>query len=160
MTRPIAAGLLAALATGAFAVAPALAQDEAGGAAPRVEISTMMGDEYGRFLVGANDLPVYMFTGDTRGGAGTEATRACDPRCQEEWPPVVTQGEPSARGEVRTSLLGTIPHFEEDRQVTYDGMPLYYYTGDEGGDRPTGQDKSGFGGEWSLVRPSGERVGG
>jgi predicted lipoprotein with Yx(FWY)xxD motif len=43
-------------------------------------------------------------------------------------------------------------------QVTYGGWPLYYFVQDQGPGEATGQDKHGFGGEWYLVTPAGEKA--
>lgn len=152
------AGILVAAAFAATALVPAT---QAGAADTAVEISTMAGDEHGKYLVGRRNLPVYVFGGDVRGGEDKAARRNCDPACQADWPPVVTEGDPTGRGEVRQELLGTIPHHENARQVTYDGWPLYYYAGGpDGADRPAGHGATGHGGEWHLVRPTGEPVDG
>jgi predicted lipoprotein with Yx(FWY)xxD motif len=43
-------------------------------------------------------------------------------------------------------------------QVTYGGWPMYYFVQDRGPGEAMGrQDKHGFGGEWHLVAPAGEK---
>jgi hypothetical protein len=42
--------------------------------------------------------------------------------------------------------------------VTYDGHPLYYFSGDSGPGTATGQGSDGFGAKWWLVAPSGSDV--
>ena len=100
-----------------------------------------------------------MFTADTRGDGGSAARSSCDPQCQEDWPPVVTEAAPTASGGADESLVGTIPIQANSRHVTYNGWPLYYYTGDEAGAAPAGHDDRSFGGEWYLVAPDGEPIG-
>ena len=40
--------------------------------------------------------------------------------------------------------------------VTYDGWPLYTYAGDVGPGQAAGQDIDLNGGEWYVIRPSGQ----
>ena len=44
------------------------------------------------------------------------------------------------------------------KQVTYDGHPLYYFSGDSGPGTATGQGSDGFGAKWWLVAPTGSDV--
>ena len=74
----------------------------------------------GLVLVEGNGLVVYTFTGDKRGKPGT-----CTGPCAAIWPPV--RGVPVvARGVKLRGKLGRI-----DGQVTYNGWPLYLFTGEK-----------------------------
>ena len=42
--------------------------------------------------------------------------------------------------------------------MTYDGHPLYYYSGDSGAGTASGQGSDSFGAKWWLVAPSGSDV--
>ena len=55
---------------------------------------------YGPMLYDATGQPIYLFTAE-RGDRP-----ACYDACAADWPPVLTRGEPRARGDVRDSLLG------------------------------------------------------
>jgi predicted lipoprotein with Yx(FWY)xxD motif len=90
----------------------------------------------GAVLVEGKGLVVYTFTGDTRGRAGT-----CTGACAAVWPPV--HGVPAvARGADIGGKFGRI-----DGQVTYNGWPLYLFTGE----KPL-QDHAD--GSFKIVRPT------
>jgi hypothetical protein len=42
--------------------------------------------------------------------------------------------------------------------LSYDGHPLYYFSGDSGPGTATGQGSDGFGAKWWLVAPAGSDV--
>ncbi len=74
----------------------------------------------GNVLLEGSDLVVYTFTGDKRGKPGT-----CTGECAAVWPPV--RGIPErARGAKIPGKFGRI-----DGQVTYNGWPLYLFTGEK-----------------------------
>jgi Secreted repeat of unknown function len=50
--------------------------------------------------------------------------------------------------------LGTITRSDGTKQVTYDGHPLYFFSGDSGPGTATGQGSDGFGAKWWLVAPA------
>jgi hypothetical protein len=71
---------------------------------------------------------------------------------------VTTTGSPTASGSAKASDLGTITRADGSKQVTYDGHPLYYFSGDSGPGTATGQGSDGFGANWWLVTPAGSDV--
>jgi predicted lipoprotein with Yx(FWY)xxD motif len=74
----------------------------------------------GDVLVEGSGLVVYTFTGDTRGKPGT-----CTGGCAAVWPPV--HGVPVVASGVKIGgKFGRI-----DGQVTYNGWPLYLFTGEK-----------------------------
>ena len=76
----------------------------------------------GLVLVEGRGLVVYTFTGDTRGKPGT-----CTGPCAAVWPPV--RGIPVlAHGIKIRGKFGRI-----DGQVTFNGWPLYLFTGETSG---------------------------
>lgn len=128
---------------------PAAAQTS-GSAQVTVEDS----DEYGEYLADADGQALYLFTADKQGAA--EST--CYDDCAAAWPPLLTEGEPEAGEQADPALLDTFERQDGARQVTYNGWPLYYYVRDQGAGEATGQDVHGFGGEWYLVSPQGDKV--
>jgi predicted lipoprotein with Yx(FWY)xxD motif len=104
------------------------------------------------FLTDKSGRAVYLWVKDT--GDTSECTGAC----AGAWPPVTTTGAPTASGGAKASDLGTITRSDGSKQVTYDGHPLYYYTGDTGPGTASGQGSDGFGAKWWLVSPSGSDV--
>lgn len=57
-----------------------------------------------------------------------------------------------------TAKLSTTKRKDGSTQVTYNGWPLYYFAKDQTPGEITGQDVEGFGAEWYLVSPDGEKV--
>jgi predicted lipoprotein with Yx(FWY)xxD motif len=55
-------------------------------------------------------------------------------------------------------VLSTTRRRNGTRQVTYDGHPLYYYTGDVTPGAILCQNVDEFGGTWLVVSPSGKPV--
>jgi predicted lipoprotein with Yx(FWY)xxD motif len=103
---------------------------------------------YGPMLHDATGQPIYLFTAE-RGDRP-----ACYDACAADWPPVLTRGEPRARGDVRDSLLGVTRRDDGSRQVTYAGHPLYFYA-HEGKYQVLCHDVLEYGGTWLVVRPDG-----
>ena len=103
---------------------------------------------YGPMLHDATGQPIYLFTAE--GGDRP----ACYDACAADWPPVLTRGEPRARGDVRDSLLGVTRRDDGSRQVSYAGHPLYFYA-HEGKYQVLCHDVLEYGGTWLVVRPDG-----
>jgi hypothetical protein len=82
----------------------------------------------------------------------------CSGACAGAWPPVPATGTVTAGGSAVASDLGTITRSDGTKQVTYDGHPLYYFSGDSGAGMASGQGSDGFGAKWWLVTPSGADV--
>jgi predicted lipoprotein with Yx(FWY)xxD motif len=94
----------------------------------------------GTVLTGANGLTLYRFDPDTA------TTSACTGGCATAWPPVI--GKPVAGTGVTASDLGTITRSDGTIQATYQGHPLYTYSGDTGPGQTSG---NGVGGTWHVV---------
>jgi predicted lipoprotein with Yx(FWY)xxD motif len=93
----------------------------------------------GDVLTGANGLTLYTHAGDNA------TTSTCTDACATAWPPLsVGAGQqPSAAAGVIGSL-GTLTRSDGTIQVTYDGLPLYYWQGDTKPGDVTGDGVSGF----------------
>jgi predicted lipoprotein with Yx(FWY)xxD motif len=103
----------------------------------------------GDVLVDSSGMTVYLFTPDK----GTTST--CYGECEEEWPPVVAAGKPSA-GEGATSAdLGTTKRKDGTVQVTYKGHPLYTFADDKGPGEANGQEDDGV---WFALDEAGSAV--
>jgi predicted lipoprotein with Yx(FWY)xxD motif len=81
----------------------------------------------------------------------------CYGDCAEAWPPVLTEGNPQATGEVNGSLLGTTKRTDGGTQVTYNGHPLYYYAHERPGEVKC-HNVATHGGLWWVVQPNGNRA--
>ncbi|WP_230532807.1 COG4315 family predicted lipoprotein [Microvirga roseola] len=107
---------------------------------------------YGQYLADADGRALYLFEKDTKG------TSNCYDACAEVWPPMITSGPPQTGPAVDQSLVGTIERKDGRTQVTYDGIPLYYYVKDQGPGSVTGQDVHDRFGGWYLVSPQGKKI--
>lgn len=132
-------------ATDAASEAPASA--EASMAADVTVEATAVGDA-GTILVDAETgLTLYLFTMDVKDSGES----ACSGGCLEAWPALtVAAGEtPTGGPGVNPVKLGTITREDNGEiQVTYDGLPLYFFQNDE---EPG--DLNGVYENWETVAP-------
>jgi predicted lipoprotein with Yx(FWY)xxD motif len=124
------------------------AGDDAPGEAGDVTVASASVD-LGEILVDADGLSLYLFEPDEQGPS------TCDDDCEASWPPLVTDGEPTADDGADPDLLSTTERDDGTSQVTYDGWPLYRWAGDEAEGDINGQ---GIQGVWWLVDPTGAPV--
>ena len=118
-------------------------------AAPAVDLMTASSSA-GKIVVDAKGMSLYFFTKDTKGSG----TSACTGGCLTAWPPALTTAAtPSAEGV--TGALGTITTPDGAKQLTLNGLPLYYYAKDKKPGDVTGQ---GVGDAWYLADPAGEMI--
>jgi len=111
-----------------------------GGAAGAAAVSTASG-QLGEHLVGPNGHTLYLFEKDTG------STSTCTGACAAAWPPLVTTGAPTAGGAADADLLGTTKRPDGTMEVTYNGHPLYYFSGDAAPGDTAGQEVDAFGAE-------------
>jgi predicted lipoprotein with Yx(FWY)xxD motif len=139
--------------TGAPAAgAPATGSASTSGAASAgTEITTATASG-ATFLTDGSGHAVYLWVKDT--GDASQ----CSGACAGAWPPVPATGTVTAGGSAVASDLGTITRSDGTKQVTYDGHPLYYFSGDSGSGQASGQGSDGFGAKWWLVSPAGADV--
>jgi predicted lipoprotein with Yx(FWY)xxD motif len=109
-----------------------------------VHIVTVSG--VGKYLVDANGFTLYVFTKDSTGNS------TCYGKCEAAWPPLLTVGAPTAGDGANATLLGTLTRKDGSVQVTFQGLPLYYFAGDQKAGDTKGQ---GVGSVWFIVGPRG-----
>ena len=100
--------------------------------------------EHGVILTDAEGMTLYLFTQDKAGES------VCYGDCAEAWPPLVVDGSPN----IPDGLPGkfdTTERRDGSMQVTYGGMPLYYFVSDTAPGDATGQ---GVNDVWFVVNPS------
>lgn len=121
--------------------------------APKVTGTTITSaaSDFGQVLWGPDRQVVYIWEKEPT------ATAECYGDCAEAWPPVLTSGEPIAKGDVDATKLGTITRRDGSTQVTYNGHPLYYYA-HEGPGEVKCHDVATHGGLWWVVTVAGERA--
>jgi predicted lipoprotein with Yx(FWY)xxD motif len=91
-------------------------------------------------------MTVYTFTHDTKGSG----TSACTAGCLQRWPALtVPSGTTPTAGDGVTGTLGTITRPDDgSTQVTYNGLPLYFFSGDA-----APGDANGVYPNWEAVKP-------
>jgi predicted lipoprotein with Yx(FWY)xxD motif len=82
----------------------------------------------------------------------------CSGPCAQVWPPLTTNGKPTAGSGVTASKLTTITRSDGSTQVVYAGHPLYYVVGDTSAGATNGQGINNFGGLWWLLSPAGMAI--
>jgi len=105
----------------------------------------------GTILVDSTGNTLYVFLQDTGD------TSTCSGDCAATWPALIAEGEVKAGGggDVDASLLGTSARDDGTMQVTYNGHPLYFFSGDQAPGDTNGQ---GIGDVWFVVSPAGEPI--
>jgi predicted lipoprotein with Yx(FWY)xxD motif len=97
-------------------------------------------------VAGSNGMTVYTFASDTAGSGKS----ACSGGCLTKWPALtVVSGAAPTAGDGVAGKLGTITRADDGSlQVTYNGLPLYFYQGDK-----SPGDTNGSYPNWNLVKP-------
>ena len=108
--------------------------------------------DLGTILVNAQGRTLYLFQKDT----GT--TSECTGACATAWPPLHANGKPTVGGGATASMVGTTQRSDGATQVTYNGHPLYLFSGDTQAGETTGEGSTAFGGAWYAVSPAGDQV--
>lgn len=143
---PTAAPLTAAPPTAAPpTVAPPTAAPATIAAATTVEARSV--GSIGTVLVASsNGMTVYMFAMDLKDSGKS----ACLADCIATWPPLtVAAGASPVAGTGVTGTLGTITREDDGAlQVTYNGLPLYFFVGDQ-----APGDSNGVYTNWEAVKP-------
>jgi predicted lipoprotein with Yx(FWY)xxD motif len=108
----------------------------------------------GNILVDSKGRTIYLFKKDS----GTKS--ACSGACAVNWPPVRTSGTPTVGSGLTASKVGTTSRSDGKPQVTYNGHPLYLFTGDHSPGDANGQGLTAFGGGWFALSSAGNQVSG
>jgi predicted lipoprotein with Yx(FWY)xxD motif len=103
----------------------------------------------GPVLVDSEGFTVYEFTEDS----GT--TSNCYGGCEEEWPPVIASGKPTAGEGAAAADLGTTKRKDGTVQVTYKGHPIYTFADDESPGEANGNEDDG---SWFVLNEAGSAV--
>ncbi len=135
--------------SGASSASPSSTSSSSSQAGAAVDLKTASSTA-GSIVVDAKGMSLYFFTKDTK----DSGTSACTGSCLVSWPPLTTtSGTPAAEGV--PGKLGTINTPDGKKQVTLNGMPLYYFAKDTKPGDTLGQ---GVGGVWYLADPSGAMI--
>jgi predicted lipoprotein with Yx(FWY)xxD motif len=87
---------------------------------------TVSNTDAGAALAGEGGMTLYVFTEDTDG------TSTCTGGCANTWLPLLSDGSQVTLGDDGISgTFGTTTRDDGTLQVTHDGQPLYYFSGDD-----------------------------
>ena len=97
-------------------------------------------------IAGSNQMTLYIFTQDVK----DSGVSACTGGCLTTWPALtVAAGETPTAGEGVPGTLGTITRTDDGTiQVTYNGLPLYFFVSDT-----APGDAAGVYEFWEVVAP-------
>jgi predicted lipoprotein with Yx(FWY)xxD motif len=98
--------------------------------------------EVGDYLVASNGFTLYTFAQDV-GGAS-----ACNGDCTAKWPPLLESNLSLPSGV--SGSLGTVVRADGQRQVSYEGKPLYFFADDKA---PGDTNGHGVGSVWFAAKP-------
>ena len=139
------AGATATTAGATATTAEATATTEATTTAEAIAI---VSNDLGDILVDGEGRTLYLFNPDAQGDP------TCYDDCADAWPALVE--EVTAGDGVDGSLLGSATRTDGAVQVTYNGWPLYYFSGDVAPGDTNGQ---GLNDVWWVVDATGNAVG-
>ena len=140
---------LSVAACGGGGAATAATPKTSGGAQATVGVAN---SGLGSILVNSAGHTLYLFKADS------STSSACTGACASAWPPLLTTGTPTAGTGLTASKLGTITRSGGNRQVTYNGHPLYLFIKDTKPGQTTGQGVTAFGAPWFALTPSGSQA--
>ncbi len=125
-------------------------EDEGGGSEGGAADLMVADSSLGEIVVDSEGMTVYFFDNDTPDSGES----SCSGQCLVNWPPVAPAGdEPMAEGV--DGELGTITATDGSTQITLNGLPLYYFIGDEAPGDVNGQAVQEI---WWVVSPTGEAI--
>jgi predicted lipoprotein with Yx(FWY)xxD motif len=106
----------------------------------------------GKILVNSKGRTLYLFKHDS------STTSTCFGACAVNWPPLRASGKPTLASGANASLVGTTKRSDGKPQVTYNGHPLYLFSGDNKAGDTNGEGVSAFGSLWYAVSPAGKQI--
>lgn len=127
-------------------VAPPASAAASAPAAGAVTVDAKPVGAAGTVLVdGASGKTLYIFTKDTKDSGKS----VCSGDCLVTWPALtVAAGATPTGGTALTGTLGTITRDDGTLQVTYNGLPLYFFKNDQ-----APGDANGIYEFWEVVKP-------
>jgi predicted lipoprotein with Yx(FWY)xxD motif len=142
VTRPASAVLNAAAPT-------ADADDPESVEVPPPAVVAVATAFFGRKLVDGSGRTLYVFSLDPPGKS------SCVGACARAWSPARSfGGKPQPGTDVGAPSVGNIQRPDGSEQITFNGHPVYYYSGDVSPGQSNGNGRSEFGGLWSAQPPS------
>ncbi|SEG88411.1 Predicted lipoprotein with conserved Yx(FWY)xxD motif [Actinacidiphila yanglinensis] len=106
----------------------------------------------GKILVNGKGQTLYLFQADKT------SKSTCNGSCAKTWPPYTVSGKPTAKNGVQSGKLSTSTRSDGSKQVTYNGHPLYTFSGDKKAGQTNGQGLKVFGAKWYVVGTNGKQI--
>lgn len=105
----------------------------------------------GTVLASPSGLTLYGFVADGKGKP------TCYGGCASVWPPLIANGTPAVKSGsgLSSKLVGRVKRTNGQYQVTYNGRPLYRYSGDKKPGTQNGQNRKQFGNFWYVIGKNG-----
>lgn len=129
--------------------APAAATEPAGGATEpatgNLTVEVADNDTLGEILTDSRGFTLYTFNNDT----ANSGESACLEGCASAWPPLTITGEGQYDAAIAANF-GTITRADGTTQVTYKGLPLYFFANDAAAGDTNGHQ---VGGVWFAATP-------
>jgi predicted lipoprotein with Yx(FWY)xxD motif len=100
----------------------------------------------GEILVDGSGYTLYTFAYDSINKS------TCSGTCASTWPPFILNSDEMTVPKPILHRIGILARNSTAIQLTFDGMPLYYYAGDANPGDTNGQ---GIDGKWYVVNASG-----
>ena len=137
-------------------VAPSTAPSAAPSGAPAPSATAETGETYElkvaagsgsvtNYLTGENGKTLYIFTKDTKDSGKS----VCNGDCASTWPPLVVDSLDEVKADSGVGgKLALVTRDDGTKQVSYNGMPLYYFAADAAAGDTKGQ---GIGGIWFVA---------
>ena len=114
-----------------------------------VALGTDSKAKIGTYLIGYNGMTVYTFKPDDTGGV---ATSTCYGTCAQTWMPYIVSPVDKIN-QLKLGVngkTGTVTRTDGQLQLTYNGVPLYFYSKDTASGDVKG---NGVKNAWFVVRP-------
>jgi predicted lipoprotein with Yx(FWY)xxD motif len=106
----------------------------------------------GKILTTQGGRTLYLFAKDT----GPKSM--CSGACASNWPPFTAAKKPPVSGGASSTDVSLVRRSDGKKQVTYNGHPLYFYSGDSSTGQTNGQGLNAYGANWWAVSPAGAKV--
>lgn len=147
--RRLAPILIAALALALAGTMVAMAF-----ASSSVTVVSSANTKLGKVVADAKGRTLYALSPET-----THHLLCKSSECFKFWPPLTVSSSKAklAAGGGVSGSLGLLNRGKGVEQVTLNGEPLYYYSGDHGKGQVNGQDIHSFGGTWHVISVGGAK---
>ncbi len=106
----------------------------------------------GDYLTDKEGMSLYMLDLDT------EYISNCYDDCVKTWPPYDINTGVTVYGDIKDTLLGRFQRGDGFNQLTFNKMPLYFYSKDTLAGDVSGHGMMDFGGRWYLMSPNGTPI--